>query len=236
LGQAFRNGLPEQTNISDDEIRIHATNHARYGFGRRHRPIRPDEQRRPERKLAVAVEDRRTRSAAHRSFANVAGHADNRRVRVLIPHVHRERLAEWVDVRKVSIDERLVDDESRRRIPILGVRKFASPQYGNAQRLEISRRDDPDGGARSLGARRDRCPKTMKRRAGPRGADDRQVVRGTSRIHSRQFTNRRQELLLKGNLALDGIARPWQRDLHCQEPMLLKAVVDARECGHRSHK
>ena len=86
----------------------------------------------------MAVEDRRTRIAAHRSFADVADDANNRRVRVLILHPHHERLAKRVHLRKISIDERLVDDESRRRIRIVGVRKFASSKHGNAQRAEIS--------------------------------------------------------------------------------------------------
>ena len=194
------------------------------------------EQRRAERKLAMTVEDRRTWSSPHRPFTNVADNADDRRVRVLILHAYTERFAKRVHAPKISVDERLVDHESGRRIRIVGMREFASSKHGNTQRLEIPRCDDADSGARPLRARSHRGRETMKRRAGPRSADHRQSVCACCRIHSGQRANRRQKFLLKRDLALDGIARAWQRDLHCQEALLLKAVVHAGECDHRSHE
>ena len=74
----------------------------------------------------------------------------------------------------------------------------------------------------------------MKTRSSPRSAYHRQSACGASRIYAGQLTNRRQEFALKRDLALDGIAGAWQRDLHCQESLRLEAVVDAREGGHRS--
>ena len=41
---------------------------------------------------------------------------------------------------------------------------------------------------------------------------------------------------MKHNRALDGIARSWQRELYCQKPTLLEAVVDGRECDHGSRE